>query len=81
MADLFEIKNVSSKEAKAIFGKDTTIYYFFFFVDSNKDLIIKKEIKNVYLAKDNEVYVLDFEANKDYIKDIFENANILKVRI
>ena len=29
----------------------------------------------------NMVYVLDFETNKDYIKTIFENKDILKVRI
>lgn len=81
LEDLFEMKNISSKEAKELFSKERTIYYFFEKVDSNKNLIIKKEIKNVYLAKDNIVYVLDFETNKDYIKAIFEDVNILKVRI
>lgn len=81
LEDLFEMKNISSKEAKELFSKERTIYYFFEKVDSNKNLIIKKEIKNVYLAKDNIVYILDFETNKDYIKAIFEDVDILKVRI
>lgn len=81
LGDLFEMKNISSKEAKELFSKEKNIYYFFEKVDSNKNLIIKKEIKNVYLAKDNIVYVLDFETNKDYIKAIFEDVDILKVRI
>lgn len=81
LEDLFEMKNISSKEAKELFSKERTIYYFFEKVDSNKNLIIKKEIKNVYLAKDNIVYVLEFETNKDYIKAIFEDVDILKVRI
>lgn len=81
LEDLFEMKSISSKETEELFSKEKTIYYFFEKVNSNKNLIIKQEIKNVYLAKDNMVYVLDFETNKDYIKIIFENKDILKVRI
>lgn len=81
LEDLFEMKSISSKEAEELFSKEKNIYYFFEKVNSNKNLIIKQEIKNVYLAKDNMVYVLDFETNKDYIKTIFENKDILKVRI
>ena len=81
LEDLFEMKSISSKEAEELFSKEKNIYYFFEKVNSNKNLIIKQEIKNVYLAKDNMVYVLDFETNKDYIKIIFENKDILKVRI
>ena len=81
LEDLFEMKSISSKETEELFSKEKTIYYFFEKVNSNKNLIIKQEIKNVYLAKDNMVYVLDFETNKDYIKTIFENKDILKVRI
>ena len=73
LEDLFEMKSISSKETEELFSKEKTIYYFFEKVNSNKNLIIKQEIKNVYLAKDNMVYVLDFETNKDYIKTIFEN--------
>ena len=81
LEDLFEMKSISSKETEELFSKEKNIYYFFEKVNSNKNLIIKQEIKNVYLAKDNMVYVLDFETNKDYIKTIFENKDILKVRI
>ena len=81
LEDLFEMKSISSKETEELFSKEKNIYYFFEKVNSNKNLIIKQEIKNVYLAKDNMVYVLDFETNKDYIKIIFENKDILKVRI
>ena len=77
--DLFEIVESSESELKGILKGDEKIYYYFEKVDSNKNLIIKKEIKNVYFAKDNIVYVLNFEQGKNYIKEIFEDANILKV--
>lgn len=77
--DLFEMVSATLKEVKETFENDEKICYYFEKVDSSKKLIIKKEIKKLYLAKENKVYVLDFEENKDYIKEIFENKNILKV--
>lgn len=81
LENLFEMQSISSKEAEEILKNDTTIYYFFEKIDSSKNLIIKKDIKNLYLTKGNNVYILNFEENKDYIRSIFENADILKVRI
>lgn len=77
--DLFEMVSATLKEVKETFENDEKICYYFEKVESSKKLIIKKEIKKLYLAKENKVYVLDFEENKDYIKEIFENKNILKV--
>ena len=77
--ELFEIVDITAKEARDIFENDEKIYYYFEKIETSKKLIIKKEIKNLYLAKENKVYVLDFELNKDYIKEIFEDKNILKV--
>ncbi len=77
--ELFEIVDITAKEARDILENDEKIYYYFEKIETSKKLIIKKEIKNLYLAKKNKVYVLDFELNKDFIKEIFEDKNILKV--
>ena len=77
--ELFEIVDITAKEARDILENDEKIYYYFEKIETSKKLIIKKEIKNLYLSKENKVYVLDFELNKDYIKEIFEDKNLLKV--
>ncbi|MFG6319629.1 MAG: DNA polymerase I [Clostridia bacterium] len=77
--ELFEIVDITAKEARDIFENDEKIYYYFEKIETSKKLIIKKEIKNLYLSKENKVYVLDFELNKYYIKEIFEDKNLLKV--
>ncbi len=77
--ELFEIVDITAKEARDILENDEKIYYYFEKIETSKKLIKKKEIKNLYLSKENKVYVLDFELNKDYIKEIFEDKNLLKV--
>lgn len=76
--NLFEVKPITLTEAKKIFNTSENLYYYFEKVDSTKPSIIKKEIKKVYLAREDKVYVLDFQECKEFIKELFE-SDCLKV--
>ena len=54
-------------------------YYFEKEEIENTSLIIEEKIKTVYIYLENKVYCLDFEKYKDAIKELIENADILKV--
>ena len=75
----FEIKEVSFLEiSKEIINQKIFNYYLEKKESLNQSLPIKKEIKNIYISLGNVCNVVDFEENKDEIRKILENEEILK---
>ena len=80
--DIFETKLVTSEnEIKDFFeGVKESFSYKFEMIESN-DSIVKQKIKKISSYKENEntVYSFDFEQVKEYVKNVFENEEILKI--
>lgn len=77
--DLFEIEKVD--DINQIFDdicKEKVLYYYFENVESNEKAPISLKIRNIEIALMDKVYSVNFEKNKDKIKEIFENEEILK---
>ena len=81
--DLFEVINNSLIDFSILKEKiisNKKMYYYFEKEDlENNKLIIKKRIKNIYICIENRVYKIDFEKNKEDIKELIENSEILKI--
>lgn len=83
VGDLFEYEELSSEDEitsaleKCI--KNGELYYSFEYSDKQDGkLIIKKEIKYVHVYNKEENKVSSFKFNKEIVKDIYENEQILK---
>ncbi len=83
VGDLFEYEELSSEdEITSVLEKCTKngeLYYSFEYSDKQDGkLIIKKEIKYVHVYNKEENKVSSFKFNKEIVKDIYENEQILK---
>ena len=84
LAELFEIKTLNTEnEIKALLEKIQNQLVFMLGTEpvEQDKLIIKKQIKSIYIYIDNTVYEIKFNTNEEFIsyfKTIFENENIQK---
>ena len=84
LAELFEIKTLNTEnEIKALLEKIQNQLVFMLGTEQveQEKLIIKKQIKSIYIYIDNTVYEIKFNTNEEFIsyfKTIFENENIQK---
>ena len=84
LAELFEIKTLNTQnEIKDLIEKIQNKLVFMLGTEKveQENLIIKKQIKSIYIYIDNTVYEIKFNTNEEFIsyfKTIFENENIQK---
>ena len=84
LAELFEIKTLNTEnEIKDLLEKIQNQLVFMLGTENVEQdkLIIKKQIKSIYIYIDNIVYEIKFNTNEEFIsyfKTIFENENIQK---
>ena len=84
LAELFEIKTLNTEnEIKDLLEKIQNKLVFMLGTEKveQENLIIKKQIKSIYIYIDNTVYEIKFNTNEEFIsyfKAIFENENIQK---
>lgn len=84
LAELFEIKTLNTEnEIKDLLRKIQNQLVFMLGTETveQEKLIIKKQIKSIYIYIDNIVYEIKFNTNEEFIsyfKNIFENENIQK---
>ena len=84
LAELFEIKTLNTENAiKDLLEKIQNKLVFMLETEKveQENLIIKKQIKSIYIYIDNTVYEIKFNTNEEFIsyfKTIFENENIQK---
>ena len=84
LAELFEIKTLNTKyEIKDLLEKIQNQLVFMLGTEQVEQdkLIIRKQIKSIYIYIDNIVYEIKFNTNEEFIsyfKTIFENENIQK---
>ena len=84
LAELFEIKTLNTQnEIKDLLEKIQNKLVFMLGTEKveKENLIIKKQIKSIYIYIDNTVYEIKFNTNEEFIsyfKTIFENENIQK---
>ena len=84
LAELFEIKTLNTQnEIKDLLEKIQNKLVFMLGTEKveHENLIIKKQIKSIYIYIDNTVYEIKFNTNEEFIsyfKTIFENENIQK---
>lgn len=84
LAELFEIKTLNTQNAiKDLLEKIQNKLVFMLGTEKveQENLIIKKQIKSIYIYIDNTVYEIKFNTNEEFIsyfKTIFENENIQK---
>ena len=84
LAELFEIKTLNTEnEIKDLLEKIQNKLVFILGTEKTEqeNLIIKKQIKSIYIYIDNTVYEIKFNTNEEFIsyfKTIFENENIQK---
>ena len=84
LAELFEIKTLNTEnEIKDLLEKIQNKLVFMLGTEKveQENLIIKKQIKSIYIYIDNTVYEIKFNTNEEFIsyfKTIFENENIQK---
>ena len=84
LAELFEIKTLNTQnEIKDLLEKIQNKLVFMLETEKveQENLIIKKQIKSIYIYIDNTVYEIKFNTNEEFIsyfKTIFENENIQK---
>ncbi len=84
LAELFEIKTLNTEnEIKALLEKIQNQLVFMLGTEQveHEKLIIKKQIKSIYIYIDNTIYEIKFNTNEEFIsyfKTIFENENIQK---
>ena len=84
LAELFEIKTLNTQnEIKDLLEKVQNKLVFMLGTEKveQENLIIKKQIKSIYIYIDNTVYEIKFNTNEEFIsyfKTIFENENIQK---
>lgn len=84
LAELFEIKTLNTEhEIKDLLEKIQNQLVFMLGTEQVEQdkLIIKKQIKSIYIYIDNIVYEIKFNTNEEFIsyfKTIFENENIQK---
>ena len=84
LAELFEIKTLNTQnEIKDLLEKIQNKLVFMLGTEKveQENLIIKKQIKSIYIYIDNNFYEIKFNTNEEFIsyfKTIFENENIQK---
>lgn len=84
LAELFEIKTLNTQnEIKDLIEKIQNKLVFMLGTEKveQENLIIKKQIKSIYIYIDDTVYEIKFNTNEEFIsyfKTIFENENIQK---
>ena len=84
LAELFEIKTLSTEnEIKDLLKKIRNQLVFMLETEpaEQENLVIKKQIKSMYIYIENIVYEIKFNTNKEFIsyfKTVFENENIQK---
>ena len=84
LAELFEIKTLSTEnEIKDLLKKIRNQLVFMLETEpaEQENLVIKKQIKSMYIYIDNIVYEIKFNTNGEFIsyfKTVFENENIQK---
>lgn len=84
LSELFEIKTLNTQnEIKDLLEKIQNKLVFMLGTEKveQENLIIKKQIKSIYIYIDNTVYEIKFNTNEEFIsyfKTIFENENIQK---
>ena len=84
LAELFEIKTLNTQnEIKDLLEKIQNKLVFMLGTEKveQENLIIKNQIKSIYIYIDNTVYEIKFNTNEEFIsyfKTIFENENIQK---
>ena len=84
LAELFEIKTLNTEnEIKDLLEKIQNKLVFMLETEKveQENLIIKKQIKSIYIYIDNIVYEIKFNTNGEFIsyfKTVFENENIQK---
>lgn len=84
LAELFKIKTLNTQnEIKDLLEKIQNKLVFMLGTEKveQENLIIKKQIKSIYIYIDNTVYEIKFNTNEEFIsyfKTIFENENIQK---
>ena len=84
LAELFEIKTLNTQnDIKDLLEKIQNKLVFMLGTEKveQENLIIKKQIKSIYIYIDNTVYEIKFNTNEEFIsyfKTIFENENIQK---
>ena len=84
LAELFEIKTLNTQnEIKDLLEKIQNKLVFMLGTEKveQENLIIKKQIKSIYIYIDHTVYEIKFNTNEEFIsyfKTIFENENIQK---
>ena len=84
LAELFEIKTLNTQnEIKDLLEKIQNKLVFMLGTEKieQENLILKKQIKSIYIYIDNTVYEIKFNTNEEFIsyfKTIFENENIQK---
>lgn len=84
LAELFEIKTLNTQnEIKDLLEKIQNKLVFMLGTEKveQENLIIKKQIKSIYIYIDDTVYEIKFNTNEEFIsyfKTIFENENIQK---
>lgn len=74
--DLFQVQKL---EDFSIFENKDKIYYYFETKESSEEKPISQDIVSVSFCDLDKVYTCDYKENKEKIKEIFENENILKV--
>ena len=81
--ELFEVIIPNENEIKSLKEQiilNKKVHYYFEKEDLQNDrLIIEKKIKSLYIYLDEKVYILNFDRYKSNIKELVENADILKV--
>ncbi len=84
LAELFEIKTLNKEnEINELLGKIQNQLIFMLGTENveQEKLIIKKQIKSIYIYNENIIYEIQFNTNEEFIsyfKEVFENETIQK---
>ena len=76
--DLFEVKKIELKEIYDQIVNEKILYYYFESIEDEEESHVRLKFKSLKIAIQDKVYSIDFEKDKELIKKIFENVEILK---
>ena len=76
--DLFEVKKIDLKEIYDQIVNEKILYYYFESIEDEEESPVRLKFKSLKIAIQDKVYSIDFEKDKELIKKIFENVEILK---
>ena len=79
----FEVKLAEEKEIEKIKENLEKTKQIFYLLETseiqNNELVISKNIDKIYICIENEVFVLEFKKYSNFIREVFENKEILKI--